>query len=60
MAFLKTRSEELDLVKQAAERIAHRTHSKFVLKSELLEIVEEEQAESQPLSHQDEKAVSFT
>jgi hypothetical protein len=45
MAFLKAHPEELELVKETADRIAHRTHSKFVMKQERLEIVEPDESE---------------
>jgi hypothetical protein len=37
MAFLKARPEEIEMVREAAGRIAHRTHSRFVLKQETSE-----------------------
>jgi hypothetical protein len=59
MAFLKTQPEELDLVKQAAKRVAHRTHSKFVLKQELLETIADDKDTSSVQSGADEKTVRF-
>jgi hypothetical protein len=48
MAFLKARREEVELVREAADRIAHRTHSKFVLNQDRLEIVDKDLHENEP------------
>jgi hypothetical protein len=41
MPVVKIRREEMDLVKEAAERKAHRTNSTFVIRQERVEIARE-------------------
>ena len=60
MATLKARRPELELIKQAAERLAYRTNSTFVLNDDALDVVEAEAMDSQPRACvEDKKPITF-
>lgn len=45
MPVVKIRRDEMDLVKEAAERLAHRTNSSYTIREERVQISRERSAE---------------
>jgi len=60
MAILKAERTELEMVKQAADRLAYRTNSKFVLNGKTLDLHDEDASEHKFQGRDDQtKAVNF-